>query len=393
MATSLRRLRNVPVLSADAVPSRGHSHDGDLEARFGGVKRHAASHCWRAVASRRFDRWRTRSTSQWCPSIWQPLGLPVGLAEGRDQPVVSTLNNPTATVVANAAIVPAGANGAIDVYAYNTTDLSIDINGYFARREQVGYRCIRPRRAACWIRATTTAAVPGRENCQCCGKSLCSSQQRRGLRLQRDRGAARLDALSDLVARRRETAGGLDAERLGWLHHIEHGDCPDEQRFHRRLRRCADATDSRHLRLLRAVKQRRHILLKPRPRAHGFWTAYMRLTSDKAFIVTHPMKLPTRTWTISKKADCPIRLVAHITYKVTTSRQQPRGCHLGPPARRLCLRVAERSPRDRHCLAQPFVGVGAKPGAAPHSPLPDRIVFTPVSIKRCRCCPSRLPTN
>ena len=47
-------------------------------------------------------------------------------------PVVSTLNNPKATDVANAAIVPAGTGGAIDIYAYNTTDLLIDINGYFA---------------------------------------------------------------------------------------------------------------------------------------------------------------------------------------------------------------------------------------------------------------------
>jgi hypothetical protein len=34
--------------------------------------------------------------------------------------------------VANAVIVPAGADGDIDVYAYNTTDLLIDIDGYFA---------------------------------------------------------------------------------------------------------------------------------------------------------------------------------------------------------------------------------------------------------------------
>ncbi len=51
---------------------------------------------------------------------------------GEMQPTVSTLNNFTATVVANAAIVPAGTNGDIDVYASQTTDLLIDINGYFA---------------------------------------------------------------------------------------------------------------------------------------------------------------------------------------------------------------------------------------------------------------------
>jgi hypothetical protein len=34
--------------------------------------------------------------------------------------------------VANAAIVPAGTSGSINVYAINATDLIIDINGYYA---------------------------------------------------------------------------------------------------------------------------------------------------------------------------------------------------------------------------------------------------------------------
>jgi len=55
------------------------------------------------------------------------------------QPVVSTLNNYTATVVANAAIVPAASDGSIKVFAYNRTDLLIDINGYFAAPGQGGY--------------------------------------------------------------------------------------------------------------------------------------------------------------------------------------------------------------------------------------------------------------
>jgi hypothetical protein len=53
-----------------------------------------------------------------------PTGLP--------QPMVSTLNDGPGTVVANAAIVPAGTAGSIDVYATDTTQLVVDINGYFA---------------------------------------------------------------------------------------------------------------------------------------------------------------------------------------------------------------------------------------------------------------------
>jgi YVTN family beta-propeller protein len=65
---------------------------------------------------------------------WQgtPLGYLTVWAAGNNQPLVSTLNNPTATVVANAAIVPAGVDGAIAVYPDQNTDLVGDIDGYFA---------------------------------------------------------------------------------------------------------------------------------------------------------------------------------------------------------------------------------------------------------------------
>jgi uncharacterized repeat protein (TIGR01451 family) len=51
---------------------------------------------------------------------------------GLTQPVVSTLNAPTGAVTANAAIVPAGAGGAVQVFVTNDSDLVIDVNGYFA---------------------------------------------------------------------------------------------------------------------------------------------------------------------------------------------------------------------------------------------------------------------
>jgi hypothetical protein len=51
---------------------------------------------------------------------------------GSSQPLVSTLNAPTGAITANAAIVPAGTGGAIDVYTTDLADVVIDINGYFA---------------------------------------------------------------------------------------------------------------------------------------------------------------------------------------------------------------------------------------------------------------------
>jgi serine protease len=53
--------------------------------------------------------------------------------KGETQPVVSTLNDKTGTVVANAAIVPAGSQNATAFYAHsNSTNLLLDVNGYFA---------------------------------------------------------------------------------------------------------------------------------------------------------------------------------------------------------------------------------------------------------------------
>jgi hypothetical protein len=53
--------------------------------------------------------------------------------KGETQPVVSTLNDDTGTVVANAAIVPAGSENATAFYAHsNSTNLLVDIDGYFA---------------------------------------------------------------------------------------------------------------------------------------------------------------------------------------------------------------------------------------------------------------------
>jgi hypothetical protein len=65
-----------------------------------------------------------------------PKGARVGYLTvwpaGQSQPQVSTLNDPTGTNVANAALVPAGTNGAIATFATDDTDLLVDVDGYFA---------------------------------------------------------------------------------------------------------------------------------------------------------------------------------------------------------------------------------------------------------------------
>jgi hypothetical protein len=61
-----------------------------------------------------------------------PLGYLTAFPDGQSRPVAATLNDPGGVVLGNQAIVPAGTNGAIDVYASANTNLIIDINGYFA---------------------------------------------------------------------------------------------------------------------------------------------------------------------------------------------------------------------------------------------------------------------
>ena len=58
------------------------------------------------------------------------LGFLTVWPTGQSQPGVSTLNSPAGRITSNAAIVPAGANGAITVFASDTTDVVLDINGY-----------------------------------------------------------------------------------------------------------------------------------------------------------------------------------------------------------------------------------------------------------------------
>ena len=61
-----------------------------------------------------------------------PLGFLTTWPADQAQPLVSTLNANLGGVTANAAIVPAAANGDISVFVSNPSDVVIDVNGYFA---------------------------------------------------------------------------------------------------------------------------------------------------------------------------------------------------------------------------------------------------------------------
>jgi len=60
-----------------------------------------------------------------------PNGFLTAYPTGSTRPTVSSLNFTTGQIVGNGAIVPAGTGGSIDIYTNDSTDLIIDINGYY----------------------------------------------------------------------------------------------------------------------------------------------------------------------------------------------------------------------------------------------------------------------
>ena len=83
-----------------------------------------------------------------------PLGYLTIWPTGENQPVVSTMNSLDGRIKANAAIVPAGYQGAVSVYVTNTTNVVLDIDGYFAP-------------AAADAAVLSADAVPGGRHPQC----------------------------------------------------------------------------------------------------------------------------------------------------------------------------------------------------------------------------------
>jgi len=87
-----------------------------------------------------------------------PLGFLTLWPTGQPQPLVATLNS-DGRVKSNAAIVPAGANGAISVFVTDAADVVLDINGYFVAGNSPTALAFYPLRP-CRIADTRDAAAP-----------------------------------------------------------------------------------------------------------------------------------------------------------------------------------------------------------------------------------------
>ncbi len=68
-------------------------------------------------------------------TVVPPTGVPLYFLTiwptGQAQPNASTLNDVPGMILANAAVVPAGTSGSVNIFVLNTTDVVVDINGYY----------------------------------------------------------------------------------------------------------------------------------------------------------------------------------------------------------------------------------------------------------------------
>jgi hypothetical protein len=62
-----------------------------------------------------------------------PMPFLTAYPTGQPRPNASILNAFQGQVVSNAAIIPAGTNGAIDIFAFRRTDVVVEVSGYFGR--------------------------------------------------------------------------------------------------------------------------------------------------------------------------------------------------------------------------------------------------------------------
>jgi hypothetical protein len=80
---------------------------------------------------------------------------------GQQRPVASTLNSFDGQVVPNLALVPAGTNGEVSVFTTDSSDVVLDVTGYFAPPGQLGALSYRPL-SPCRVADTRTGLIlPG----------------------------------------------------------------------------------------------------------------------------------------------------------------------------------------------------------------------------------------
>jgi hypothetical protein len=156
----------------------------------------------------------------------EPLGYLTVWPTGEPQPTVSTLNSVDGRVKANAAIVGAGRGGEVSVYASDTTDVVLDIDGYFtpATGSTLAFYPLAPCR------------VLDTRNGQLLTGGQWPLESGAGGSGECDGSAISSVGISDAVAERSAATGGLDPQCGRWNRHLKYGGGAYDQRVHRRLR-------------------------------------------------------------------------------------------------------------------------------------------------------------
>ncbi|MGA2117739.1 MAG: hypothetical protein ABSH56_23645 [Bryobacteraceae bacterium] len=180
---------------------------------------------------------------------------------GESQPGVSTMNSYAGTVLANAAIIPAGSGGAVSFYASNATDLVVDINGYFAAPAAGGlnFYTVTPCRIADTRGSDGTFGGPimGSSTSRTfpLSQGPCGTGHRGGVFSQRDGGTVGGPRLPDHLAYGGWDAGGVDVELVRQSGSGELGNRPSRDGW--RSQRVRNEHHARHRRQQRVFPIRR----------------------------------------------------------------------------------------------------------------------------------------
>ncbi len=187
---------------------------------------------------------------------------------GEAQPFVSTLNDPTGTVEANAGIVPAGSGGSIDVYVTDATDLVVDINGYFAPAAEGGLSLytLAPCRVLDTRNPVGTPPFQGAINVDVIRSGCIATNAAQAYVFNATVVPGGPLALLNIVAGRKRATIGIDAERVHGPGDQQHGDRAHEKYGDQRVHQQQHVFDPGPVRLLRAVTPRTAPLSQPRRR-------------------------------------------------------------------------------------------------------------------------------
>lgn len=106
-----------------------------------------------------------------------PLGYITAYPSGQPRPFTSILNSIDGRVLANGAIVAAGTNSGIDVFATNETHLIVDVAGYFAAANGTGtvFNTVIPCRVSALTLQTYPQALPVAGYCGTSGSSVAAA--------------------------------------------------------------------------------------------------------------------------------------------------------------------------------------------------------------------------